>query len=134
MKTNILKRIFLSLFMVFVFALTYAQNDIPSDVISALGNGDAARLSPFLNSNVELVVAKTNDVLSRQQTTGILTDFFKKNKVSTFSVLHNGNRESASFLIGTLSTANGNFRVYILMRKSGNQTLIQQLRIESSNE
>lgn len=134
MKTNILKRIFLSLLMVFVFALTYAQNDIPSDVISALGNGDAARLSPFLNSNVELVVAKTNDVLSRQQTTGILTDFFKKNKVSTFSVLHNGNRESASFLIGTLSTANGNFRVYILMRKSGNQTLIQQLRIESSNE
>lgn len=120
--------------MVFVFALTNAQNDIPSDVITALGNGDATRLSPFLNANVELVVAKTNDVLSRQQTTGILTDFFKKNKVSTFSVLHNGNRESASFLIGNLNTANGNFRVYILMRKSGNQTLIQQLRIESSNE
>lgn len=134
MKTNIFKRIFLSLFMVFVFALTNAQNDIPSDVISALGNGDATRLSPFLNTNVELVVAKTNDVLSRQQTTGILTDFFKKNKVSSFSVLHNGNRESASFLIGNLNTANGNFRVYILMRKSGNQTLIQQLRIESSNE
>ncbi len=134
MKTNILYRFLLSLLMLFVFTVAGAQNEVPTDVISAFGNGDAAKLSPFLNSNVELVVAKTNDVFSRQQTTGIITDFFKKNKVSSFNVLHNGNRESASFLIGTLITANGNFRVYILMRKSGNQSLIQQLRIESSNE
>ncbi len=120
--------------MLTTFVAVFAQNEVPSDVISALGSGDISKLSPFLNSNVELVVAKTNDVFSRQQATGIIADFFKKNKVSAFSVLHNGTKESASFLIGTLNTNNGNFRVYILMRKSGNQSLIQQLRIESSNE
>ncbi len=110
------------------------QNEIPSDVITAFKTGDAGKLSSYLNANVELVIGKTNDVFSKQQATGIINDFFKKNKVSDFSVLHNGNRESAGFVIGTLSTANGSFRVYILMRKSGSQTLIQQLRIEPSNE
>jgi hypothetical protein len=134
MKMNITKKIFLSTLMLLVFTVASAQNEVPLDVISALSGGDVAKLAPFLNSNVELVIAKTNDVFSRQQATGIIADFFKKNKVSSFNVLHNGMRESASFLIGTLGTNNGNFRVYLLMRKSGNQSLIQQLRIESSNE
>lgn len=129
------RRILLSCILLAVFGIAAAQqNQIPNDVISAFGNGDIAKLAPFLNTNVELVVAKTNDVFSRQQATGIIADFFKKNKISAFNVLHNGNRESASFLIGTLTTNNGNFRVYILMRKTGKQSLIQQLRIESSNE
>lgn len=129
-----IKKILLSVLMLSIFAAVFAQNEVPTDVISAFGSGDAAKLAPFLNSNVELVVAKTNDVFSRQQTTGIITDFFKKNKVNSFNVLHNGNREAASFLIGTLNTSNGNYSVYILMRKSGKQSLIQQLRIESSDE
>ena len=114
--------------------VTAQSSEVPSDIISALDNGDAAKLSAYLNANVELVIGNKNDVFSKQQATGIIADFFRTNRVSSFQVLHKGNKEAASFAIGELKTSGGTYRVYVLTRKSGSQTVIQQLRIEPSND
>lgn len=133
MKT--IKFILISAFMFFALPMVMAQStEVPSDIISALNNGDAGKLSAYLNTNVELVIGNKNDVFSKQQATGIISDFFRTNKVSSFQVLHKGNKEAASFAIGELKTSSGTYRVYVLTRKSGNQTVIQQLRIELSND
>ena len=110
------------------------SSEVSSEIITALDKGDAAKLSAYLNANVELVVGNKNDVFSKQQATGIITDFFRTNKVSSFHLLHKGNKEATSFAIGEIKTNTGNYRVYVLTRKSGNQTVIQQLRIELSND
>ncbi len=104
--------------------------EVPSAIISALNEGDASQLSANLNANVELVIDNKNDVFSKQQASGIISDFFRKNRVSSFQLLHKGNKDLASFAIGMLKTSNGNYRVYVLTRKSE----IQQLRIEPSND
>ena len=114
--------------------LSAQSNEVPADIITALSKGDAAKLNNYLNTNVELVIGQKNDVFSKPQASGIITDFFKTNKVASFVVLHKGDKEAASFLIGTLKTSNSTFRVYILTRKTSNQTVIQQLRIEPTNE
>jgi hypothetical protein len=108
--------------------------EVPYDIISALNDGDANMLSGFLNANVELVIDNKNDVFSKQQATGIVSDFFRKNRTGSFQLLHKGTKDAASFAIGTLKTSSGNFRVYVLTRKVGGQTVIQQLRIEPSND
>lgn len=109
-----------------------AQTDgVPKEVVEALKAGDSNKLSGYLNATVELVIGKTNDVYSKQQAVGIIADFFRKNTVSSFNVLHNGNKGAASFIIGTLKTNTGNYRVYVLTRKTDNKSLIQQLRIET---
>ncbi len=110
------------------------SSEVSSEIITALDKGDAAKLSAYLNANVELVVGNKNDVFSKQQASGIITDFFRTNKVSSFQLLHKGNKEATSFAIGEIKTNTGNYRVYVLTRKSGNQTVIQQLRIELSND
>jgi hypothetical protein len=106
------------------------SSEVPSQIISALNDGNAGQLSNYLNTNVELVVEAKNDVFSKQQATGIITDFFRTKRVSGFQIIHQGNKDAASFAIGTLKTSNGNYRVYVLTRKS----IIQQLRIEPSND
>jgi hypothetical protein len=132
---NSIKLILISVILIFVVQVTFTQNsDGPTEITQALNNGDAGKLSAQFNANVELVLGKINDVLSKQQASGIISDFFKKNKVTSFVVLHNGKKESSGFTIGTLKTNNGDFRVYILTRKSGSQTLIQQLRLETTND
>jgi len=125
-------RLFLfSLCLFGVIPLMQAQtSEVPANIISALNDGDASQLSGFLNDNVELVIGNQNDVFSKPQATGIIADFFRKNRVSAFQLLHKGNKDAASFAIGTLKTATGNFRVYVLTRKNE----IQQLRIEPSND
>jgi Domain of unknown function (DUF4783) len=109
----------------------HAQSmEVPSAVISALNNSNPTQLSSYFNSNVEIVVGSQNDIFSSQQANAILTDFFRKNHVMSFQLLHKGTKEAACFAIGMLKTSNGGYRVYILMRKN----LIQQLRIELSND
>lgn len=129
-------RLFLiSTILALTFSALQAQNnEIPAEIITALSKGDAVKLNNYLNTNVELVIGQKNDVFSKPQASGIIADFFKTNKVSSFVVLHKGDKEAASFLIGTLKTSSSTFRVYILTRKTGNQTVIQQLRIEPTNE
>lgn len=106
------------------------SSEVPSGIITALDAGSASDLAAYLNSNVELVIGNQNDVFSKQQATGIIADFFRRNKVNSFDLLHKGNKDAASFAIGKLKTNTGNFRVYVLTRKGE----IQQLRIETSNE
>ena len=130
-----IKLVLLSFLMLCALPHVVAQSsEVTSEIITALDKGDAAKLSAYLNANVELVVGNKNDVFSKQQATGIITDFFRTNKVSSFQLLHKGNKEATSFAIGEIKTNTGNYRVYVLTRKSGNQTVIQQLRIELSND
>jgi hypothetical protein len=130
-----IKLVLLSFLMLCALPHVVAQSsEVSSEIITALDKGDAAKLSAYLNANVELVVGNKNDVFSKQQATGIITDFFRTNKVSSFQLLHKGNKEATSFAIGEIKTNTGNYRVYVLTRKSGNQTVIQQLRIEISND
>ena len=130
-----IKLVLLSFLMLSALPNVVAQSsEVPPEIISALDKGDAGKLSAYLNTNVELVVGNKNDVFSKQQASGIITDFFRTNKVSSFQLLHKGNKEATSFAIGEIKTNTGNYRVYVLTRKSGNQTVIQQLRIEISND
>ena len=130
-----IKLVLLSFLMLCALPHVVAQSsEVSSEIISALDKGDAGKLSAYLNTNVELVVGNKNDVFSKQQASGIITDFFRTNKVSSFQLLHKGNKEATSFAIGEIKTNTGNYRVYVLTRKSGNQTVIQQLRIEISND
>jgi len=114
-------------------ALPFVQSqtvEVPSYIITALNEGNASQLSSHLNSNVELVIDNKNDVFSKQQAAGIIADFFRKNVASSFQLIHKGNKDAASFVIGILKTSTGNFRVYVLTRNNE----IQQLRIEPSND
>lgn len=129
MKT--IRLLLLSFCIIFSIPNVGAQSsEVPSGVISALDDGNANQLSGFLNGNVELVIGNQNDVFSKQQATGIIADFFRKNRVNSFQLLHKGNKDAASFAIGTLKTTSGSYRVYVLTRKNE----IQQLRIELSND
>lgn len=108
-----------------------AQNsEVSQEIITALNEGNASQLSAHLNANIELVIENKNDVYSKQQATGIITDFFRRNPANSFQLLHKGNKDAASFAIGVLKTSSGSFRVYVLTRKNE----IQQLRIEPSND
>lgn len=130
-----IKFLFISLLVFTATTYTAAQtNEISSDIIAALDEGNASEINANLGPNVELVIGNKNDVFSKQQASGIINDFFRTNKVTSFQVLHKGNKDAASFAIGTLKTSGGNFRVYVLTRKQGASPLIQQLRIESSND
>ncbi|MFV0391038.1 MAG: DUF4783 domain-containing protein [Paludibacteraceae bacterium] len=107
---------------------------IPDGIIAAITQGDANRLSLYLGTNVELVISNKNDVYSKQQAVKIIADFFRENSVKNFQILHSSAKDASGFAIGRLETSKGSYRAYILTRKNKDKLLIQQLRVEQSNE
>lgn len=112
-------------------SLLMAQ-EIPAGVITAFKRGSSQELR--YGGKVNLVLQGRSTNVDKQKATAMMQDFFTENKVSGFNVNHQGKRDESSFIIGTLATTRGNFRVNCFLKKVENQYLIHQIRIDKINE
>jgi len=103
---------------------------VPDEIITCLKSGNAKTLSGYFNQNIELVVPESDNVYSKAQAQLIVNDFFNSHIPQTFSVIHQGGKEGAQYVIGNLGTKKGTFRVYFLLKKNDGKAYIHQLRIE----
>ena len=129
---------FLSLLMFFTIFVSIAEPfiDMADDVASAVKTGNAANVSKYFSANVDLKILDEEDIYSKAQAELILKDFFAKNPIKSFAVMHKGTSKSGDqFAIGTYETTGGKkFRSYFLFKKDGSGLSIQQLRFEAQNE
>lgn len=119
-----------------LFSRIDAQIVIPEGIYSALKVGNSKELAKYFNGNIELVILDKEGVYSKPQAELILKDFFAKNELLSpngFMKMHEGGKESSKYIIGTLFTAKGRYRVYFLVKNINNSVAIHQLRIEDDN-
>ncbi len=110
------------------------QGDIPEGILVAMKSGNAAALSKYFFTNIELTVNDIEGIYSKGQAELIIRDFFSKHVPNNFTILHKGGKEGSRYGIGTLFSSDGEFRVTMLIKMSENQSYIHQLRIEKENE
>ena len=110
-----------------------AQAKIPAGISLSFKTGNTAELAKYMNSTVELLLLDKEDFYKKAVAETILKDFFSQYQAKDFIVRHQGARNDAQYAIGNLSTEKGNFRVYFLLKKVGNNLLIHQIRIEADN-
>jgi hypothetical protein len=109
------------------------QTRIPGEIAVAIKAGNAAELSKYMNSTVEILLLDKEDFYKKNVAEAILTDFFNTYQTRDFVITHQGGRNDTQYAIGNLKTAKGNFRVYFLLKKVDDQLLIHQIRINSEN-
>lgn len=110
--------------------------DISEDVAAAITTGNAANVARFFSGNVDMKILNKEDVYSKAQAELILKDFFAKNPIKSFSIIHKGaSRNGDQYAIGTYETTSGKkFRSYFLFKKEGTGLTIQQFRFETQDE
>ena len=118
----------------FIWATSLMAQDVPAGVVAAFRKGSVQELNGYLGNKVELIIQSRTTPADKQTAGKTLSTFFSTNKVSGFNVNHQGKRDESSFIIGTLTTANGNFRVNCFFRKVNNKYVIHQIRIDKTNE
>lgn len=127
MKT--IKNIIIGLCVITAFAFAALGNT--DELVTGIKTGDAALIAKQINSNVSLSINASSTMYSKAQAELVLKDFFEKNAVKAFTILHQGeSKDGAQYLMGTLITANGTNRVYAYFKKNGDQTTLKELRIE----
>lgn len=112
-------------------AITQDQTKIPAGISIAIKSGNAAELSKYMNSTVELALFDKEDFYKKVVAETILKDFFNEYHARDFIIRHQGAGNDAQYAIGNLETEKGNFRVYFLLKKVGEELLIHSIRIES---
>lgn len=120
---------------IFSFALLNAQEtgNIPNGISLAIKAGNASELSKYMNSTVEILLLDKEDFYKKNVAETILRDFFAEYQTKDFTIMHQGARNDSKYAIGNLTTEKGNFRVYFLIKKVGEELLIHQIRIETDN-
>ena len=116
-----------------IFLTVIASAQIPDEINTSLKSGNAKTLSDFFNQNVELVVPGSDNVYSKAQAQQIMSDFFSNHQPQGFTIIHQGGKEGAQYVIGNLNTKKGTFRVYFLLKKNDGKNFIHQLRIEKQS-
>ncbi len=127
MKTPL---IILSLLFVVLSSFSLMQKD---EIIAGLKTGSVEKLAKYFDNMVDVTVPGKTNSFSKTQAEMILKDFFNLNKVKNFEVQHSGSNSSSNFIIGTLNTANGNFRTTVYMRMRGDKQMIQGIEFEQKN-
>jgi hypothetical protein len=110
------------------------QDDTNKQIVAALTAGNAAALSGYFNSMVDLGISGNEETYSKTQATQILKDFFTKNPVKSVKITRQGSSTDGSqFSIGEMQAGAGTFRIYYLLKKVSGKFLIQQLQIQKEN-
>lgn len=127
------KKIIFSIFSLFIGLILYSFT-LPDEISSAIKAGNATLVSKHFAESVDLKILNQEDIYSKAQAELLLKDFFTKNGVKSFSIVHNGSKNNAEYAIGKLETNKVKYRVYFLLKKTGDKILIHQFRIEPENE
>lgn len=109
------------------------QARIPAGISVAFKAGNAAELSKFLNPTVELLLPDKEDFFRKNVAEAILRDFFTSHPTKDFVIRYQGVKNDVQYAIGNLKTEKGDFRVYFLMKKVGQENLIHLIRIDLEN-
>ncbi|GAO30963.1 hypothetical protein JCM15548_13287 [Geofilum rubicundum JCM 15548] len=81
-----------------------------------------------------MVLPDKSGVFSREQAQFLIKDFFDKHPPTSFQIIHQGERENATFAIGRYNYNQGQYRLLFLTKNNGHETLIHQLRVEKQDE
>ena len=136
MKTMTFTRLLLVVFSLFLLSFEVDQQlTVPDEIYSAIKAGNSKVLAKYFNTNVELVILDKEGVYSKIQAEIILRDFFVKNIPSALVKRHEGKsgKEASKYVICTLTTSKGQYRVYFVMKNNNREFTIHQFRIENDN-
>ncbi|GAE83660.1 DUF4783 domain-containing protein [Bacteroides reticulotermitis] len=128
------KRVLLGMAALFLSVFLAVAQEIPAGVVPAFKKGSSQELNKYMGDKVNLILLGSSTNVDKQKATAMMQEFFAENKVSGFNVNHQGKRDDSSFIIGTLMTTKGNFRVNCFLKRVDNQYLIHQIRIDKTNE
>ncbi len=126
------KLLILSIFLSATMAMTSIQEDNMSAITAAITAGNADALGKYFDANVEVALKEVERSYTKTEAINIIKDFFTKNKPSNFKQVHQGasKGQDSKYFIGNLTANTGSFRVYVFMKVSGSNSVIQEIRFD----
>ncbi len=125
-----LKRVFILLFLLFTVSPVVISQTMPKSIITAFGKGDAKKLARHMHHNLEISLDGKMQMVSKNQATRVLQEFFDNNPPKTFIVNNEGTKAGSQYGIGTLKTKESAFQVNLFFIQIDENQLIYNITID----
>ena len=111
------------------------DNVLTDNIKKAIASGNAKEFSAYFDTSLKLTVKEKEGIYSKNQAEQIIKIFMEQNPPVKFEIKHSAEQKgsSSSYIIGSLSTQKGPYRVTIRLKKQGDICLIHSLIIEEDN-
>lgn len=125
-----------NLFFIFCLTMPFLTLAAPpqdlDEITKAIGKGDIATLSKFLDESVEIAILEEEDIYDKSEAVNVLTNFFAQYKPSSYSQVHKGTSKGkdSKYLIGNYLSGGKSYRVYLYLSVSEGNYRIQELRFD----
>lgn len=96
-------------------------------IVGALNSGNAAQLSRYFDSRVDIALPEKSDNYSRTQAEMILRNFFGNCGVKNFEVKFTGESNGSHYCIGILHTRSGDYRTKLFMKNKEGKEVVQEI-------
>ena len=84
----------------------------------------------FFDNMVLISLPDKSDSYTKGQGESVIRDFFAKNWVKDFNIIHRGDNNGSQFFIGNLQTKNGNYRTTFFLKQKSDKQVLQEIRFE----
>ncbi|MCT4589990.1 MAG: DUF4783 domain-containing protein [Carboxylicivirga sp.] len=127
-----LKNTITVLIVLFIGVSGFSQQTaaLPDGLIMAIKKSDAEAVSKSFNAQVELILPQKSAVYSKKQAEMVIKDFFERNPVKEFKLIHQGKKDKSSFAIANYYASSNRFRFTFLTKIKSGKIYIHQIRIE----
>ena len=117
--------------LLFITIIGYSQEKMDA-IFSALGTGDVEILAEYLHPRAEVHLLDRVSVYDKPKSIAALKRFYNQNTPSEYKKIHRGASRARNSLysIGKLSTSNGDFRVYLYVKRVNEKVFIQEIRFD----
>ena len=124
-----MKRVVTLLVVTLGMFYTMAAQDL-GKIVDAFGKKDIVTIEASLNTKVQIIKGASDKVYSKTQAKMVLNSFFKETNPLSAAIVHKGKKGASCFVIFTLKTQKGAYRIYSLEKEVGEKFLIHQIRID----
>jgi hypothetical protein len=104
------------------------QPEIMVQASEAIKAGSARELARFFPAALDVTLEGKPANYSKAQAEAVLRDFFRAHPPNEFSLIHRGQSKGGQpFAIGQYKSGSDTYRVWLKIRVSGNQQLIEEI-------
>lgn len=112
---------------------SHEEFGVLSQLVKAFNESNYRQLAQQSDELLELTFENEARHYSQTQTRFALKDFFQRNPVASFEILHSSQQTSIRYIIGNYRSSMGDYRISIRMRKIGNEYRINMMKFRKES-
>ena len=127
-----MKKYLFCLFTVLILVSPAMAQRYIEDINNAMRSGDASSVARYFDKVIDITISNESSTYSKSQAQMVLKDFFGKNDVRSFRFTNRGGDAASTYMIGQLTTASGNYLVFLFLRQKPNESTpyLQEIKFE----